>query len=43
VASFPVKIGLGALTMALGFPMAISYMGTMTEASFMDLLKFLGS
>jgi flagellar biosynthetic protein FliR len=43
VAAFPVKIGLGVLTMALAFPLMVGYMGSLTEQSFALILKFLGA
>jgi flagellar biosynthetic protein FliR len=41
VASFPVKIGLGILTMALSFPLVVGYMGSLTEQSFAQIFAFL--
>ncbi|MDB5097552.1 MAG: fliR [Cyanobacteria bacterium RYN_339] len=43
VASFPVKVGLGVLTMALAFPLMVGYMSSLTEQSFALILKFLGA
>lgn len=42
VASFPVKVWLGVVTMALSFPLVVDYMGGMTERSFAALMKFVG-
>ena len=42
VASFPVKITLGIVTMALSFPFTVGYMGTLTEQNFALIMKFLG-
>lgn len=41
VASFPVKIGLGIITMIFAFPLIAMYMGQAIESSFMTILKFL--
>lgn len=41
IASFPLKIGLGIVTMIVAFPLMIGYMGTATEATFATILKFL--
>jgi flagellar biosynthetic protein FliR len=41
VASFPVKIGLGIITLIVAFPLITMYMGHAIEGSFMNILKFL--
>lgn len=41
VASFPVKIGLGIVTLIFAFPLITMYMGQAIESSFMNILKFL--
>lgn len=41
VASFPVKIGLGIVTLIVAFPLITMYMGQAIENSFMTILKFL--
>lgn len=41
VASFPIKIGLGILTIMLSLPMLIGYIGRATETTFVGLFKFL--
>ncbi|MEB3198137.1 MAG: flagellar biosynthetic protein FliR [Candidatus Sericytochromatia bacterium] len=41
VASFPVKIVLGIMTMALSFPLIAGYLATETERTFGGILKFL--
>jgi flagellar biosynthetic protein FliR len=43
VASFPVKTGLGILTMALAFPLMVGFMSSLTEQSFALILKYLGA
>lgn len=42
VASFPIKIGLGILTMALSFPLLVGFLASETERTFGSILKFLG-
>lgn len=41
VASFPVKIGLGVLTMALSFPLLVGFLAGQTERTFAGVLAFL--
>lgn len=41
VASFPVKIGLGIVTLMVSFPLMVSFMATSTEETFGLILKFL--
>ena len=41
VAAFPVKIFLGIVTMALSFPLLVSYMGATTQQSFDLVFRFL--
>lgn len=41
VAAFPVKIFLGIVTMALSFPLLVSYMGASTQQSFDLIFRFL--
>lgn len=41
VASFPVKIALGVLTMALSFPLMVGYLAGQTERTFATVLAFL--
>lgn len=43
VASFPVKIALGFITMILAFPLMIAYLGPTIERNFMGILRFLAS
>jgi flagellar biosynthetic protein FliR len=43
VAAFPVKIGLGIFTMAISFPLIVSFMSTLVERNFSDIFRFLGS
>jgi flagellar biosynthetic protein FliR len=43
VASFPVKVGLGVITMTLSFPLMIGAIATFTERSFAGIWKFLGA
>lgn len=42
VAAFPVKIGLGIITLLAAFPLIVAYMGTATEETFGLIFKFLG-
>jgi flagellar biosynthetic protein FliR len=41
VASFPVKIGLGVMTMALSFPLLVGYLAGQTERTFATVLSIL--
>ncbi len=41
VAAFPVKIALGVVTMAVSFPLLISFLGSETERTFAGILAFL--
>lgn len=41
VAAFPVKIGLGVVTMALSFPLLVGFLGSETERTFAGILRFL--
>jgi flagellar biosynthetic protein FliR len=41
VASFPIKIGLGILTMALSFPLLVGFLASETERTFASILNFL--
>ncbi|MEB3285162.1 MAG: flagellar biosynthetic protein FliR [Candidatus Sericytochromatia bacterium] len=41
VASFPIKIGLGVLTMALSFPLMVGFMAGETERTFASILNYL--
>ncbi|MFN3428657.1 MAG: flagellar biosynthetic protein FliR, partial [Candidatus Sericytochromatia bacterium] len=43
VASFPVKIALGFITMILAFPLMIAYLGPTIERNFLGILRFLAS
>lgn len=41
VAAFPVKIGLGVVTMAVSFPLLVGFLGSETERTFTGILQFM--